>query len=300
MPSWSEIRDDIVSTGNTYDVFRRNYLKQLSEYTGRNTILYYSGWLQKPEIATVLGINDNDKNGFMATVHDLDRTKGLDLILHTPGGDTAATESIIVYLREIFGVNIRAIIPQMAMSGGTMIACCCNKIIMGKQSSLGPIDPQLDGLAAQAVLAEFKKAYDEIKEDESKVPIWQPIIANYSPTFIVECENSIAWSKDIVKQSLSSNMFKDEKNPDGKAQEIADLLASHDITKSHGRHLAPHVCEEWGLKIEMMENDQKLQDLILSIHHCAVLTISNTNAAKLIENQKGKSVIQTFNPISGT
>ena len=43
-----------------------------------------------------------DKNGFMAMCHELDVEKGLDLILHTPGGDVAATESIIDYLNNIF------------------------------------------------------------------------------------------------------------------------------------------------------------------------------------------------------
>lgn len=51
----------------------------------------------------------------MATIHTLDRSKGLDLILHTPGGDIAATESIVHYIRQMFGLDVRAIIPQIAM-----------------------------------------------------------------------------------------------------------------------------------------------------------------------------------------
>jgi ClpP class serine protease len=87
-------------------------------------------------------VNDADKNGLMTVVHQLDRSKGLDLLLHTPGGETAATESFVDYLRSIFGKDIRAFIPQLALSAGTMIACACKEIYMGKQSSLGPVDPQ--------------------------------------------------------------------------------------------------------------------------------------------------------------
>lgn len=79
----------------------------------------------------------------MSVIHKLDRSRGLDLILHTPGGDMAATESLVDYLRSMFGTDVRAIIPQLAMSGGTIMALSCNKIIMGKESSIGPIDPQL-------------------------------------------------------------------------------------------------------------------------------------------------------------
>ena len=83
----------------------------------------------------------------MNAVYGLDRSKGLDLILHTPGGDLAATESIVTYLKKMFNNDIRAIIPQISMSAGTMIAMSCKEIIMGEQSSLGPIDPQMGGVA---------------------------------------------------------------------------------------------------------------------------------------------------------
>ena len=45
---------------------------------------------------------------------------------------------------------MRAFIPQISMSAGTMIAMSCREIIMGEQSSLGPIDPQMGGIACQA------------------------------------------------------------------------------------------------------------------------------------------------------
>ena len=64
----------------------------------------------------------------MTVIHELDRSLGLDLLLDTPGGETAATESLVDYLRSMFGSNMRAIVPQLAMSGGTMIACACNEI----------------------------------------------------------------------------------------------------------------------------------------------------------------------------
>jgi ClpP class serine protease len=72
--------------------------------TNRNVITYYSGWLQQTDarLSPILSINDNDKNAFMTTIHGLNRDKGLDLVLHTPGGDGAATESLVDYLRKMF------------------------------------------------------------------------------------------------------------------------------------------------------------------------------------------------------
>ena len=147
MPNWGEVLSEIqsVQVGNPLDIIRRKYLDIMHQYTGRNVIAYYSGFLQKPNNSGA--IDDNDKNAFMQTAYGLDKSIGLDLILHTPGGNTAATESIVHYLKSIFGKDIRAFVPQMAMSAGTMIALSCKEIVMGKQSNIGPIDPQFGGMS---------------------------------------------------------------------------------------------------------------------------------------------------------
>ncbi len=137
MPSWKEVLDEVKATGGAHDVVRRNYLERLYSLTERSIIIYYSGWLQKGSLRNLsFQLDDSDKNGFMAVIHGLDRSKGLDLILHTPGGSVAAAESLVDYLREMFGTNIRAIVPQLALSAGTMVAFACKEIVMGKHSSL--------------------------------------------------------------------------------------------------------------------------------------------------------------------
>ena len=175
--------------------------------TGRNVIAYYSGWLHHPDYQ--VGISDTDMNGFMNAICGLDVSKGLDLILHTPGGGVAATESIANYLRNIFGDNIRGIVPQLAMSGGTVLSCACKEIIMGKQSSIGPIDPIIGGFSAYAVIEEFNEALEDVKKDPNTSLVWREIISQYSPTLVGECEKSIDWSGDITKNLLETGMFKD-------------------------------------------------------------------------------------------
>ena len=84
MPNWSQILGEIGTAGSVHDVVRRRYLRALGKLTGRNVIVYYSGWLQNPRIPGVV-ISDEDKNGFMTVIHEMDRKRGLDLLLHTPG-----------------------------------------------------------------------------------------------------------------------------------------------------------------------------------------------------------------------
>lgn len=293
MGNWNELLDELRDAGSPFDCLRRKYLARLHKVTKRNVIAYYSGWLQKPGNA-LLTINDGDKNGFMTTVHGLDRRRGLDLLLHTPGGGTAATESIVDYLRSMFKTDLRAIVPQLAMSAGTMVACACKQIVMGKQSSLGPIDPQFDGMPAHGIIEEFKQAQQDIKNDPSSMHVWQPIFHKYKPTLIGECVKAIQWSENMVTDWLKTGMFAGQADADAKVQKVLQELGSHALTLSHARHLSAARCRELGLEVVMMEDDPALQDAVLTVHHAMVHTLSATNAAKIIENHKGVAMISTM------
>ena len=295
MPTWDAILKEIGNVENPIDRVRRKYIKQLSNHTGRNTIVYYSGWLQKPVLANQgidFSINDNDKNGFMTVVNKLDRTKGLNLILHTPGGGISATESIVNYLKSIFGNDIRAIVPQIAMSAGTMIACSCKSIVMGRQSNLGPIDPQLGYMPAHGIIEEFNRIRKEVQKDPNSIIVWREILSKYNPTLIGECEKAIKWSENMVSTWLKSNMFEHDPQRDIKVDSIIQNLGSHALTLSHGRHIHKEDLIQLGLKIEELEHDQDFQDKVLSVHHATIISITQTKATKIIENNLGKAFIQ--------
>jgi ClpP class serine protease len=291
MPNWHSVLNELQQMGSPFDILRRKYIKNFSDITGRNVICYYSGWLQKRGIEEV-SVNDSDKNGLMTVINELDVSKGLDLILHTPGGETAATESIVDYLYKKFGNDIRCFVPQMAMSAGTMIACACKEIWMGKESSLGPIDPQYRGLPAHAILEEFNRAVTEIKSDPAMIPIWQPIIAKYSPTLLGECDKAIKWSTTMVKDWLARNMLSNNSNKTTVIDNILQELGDHAVNLAHNRHLSAEKCKSIGLIIKELELDQNIQDAVLSIHHIYFHTLSVTPAFKIIENHQGIAFIQ--------
>lgn len=288
MPSLFEIEKE-----NETPSIIKKYVGLLHEKTERNVIVYYSGFLSTPP-GLPIEINDMDKNGFMAMCHELNVEDGLDLILHTPGGDVAATESIIDYLNNKFDGDIRAIIPQLAMSGGTMIACSCKEIVMGKQSSLGPVDPQINGVPAHGVISEFERAKKEIEENPARIPLWQPILSKYNPTFIGSCQRAIEWSDEILENSLKNNMFKENPN-DASIKSIIDVLGSPKDTKHHNRHLNPNKCKELGLNITFMEDDNEEQDLILSIHHACMSLFNKSNSFKIFANQNDRFLNFQFN-----
>ncbi len=148
-------------------------MDHLFSLTGRNIILYATAWTKTgKQIVTpeILSITDEDIQGLMEVIHGL-KGESLDLILHSPGGSIEAAEAFVTYIRTKFS-NIRVIIPQAAMSAATMIACSANAIVMGKHSSIGPIDPQFvlqtqlgrQMVPAQSIIDQFDLAKRESQD----------------------------------------------------------------------------------------------------------------------------------------
>lgn len=297
MPAWGEVQREIshlAAQGDNFalDTVRRKYLAQLSQKTGRTTIVYYSGWLSVQTTNPLLVINDDDKMGFMQAAHNVDHNAGLDLILHTPGGSVTAAESLVDYLLKVFKGDLRVIVPQIAMSAGTMIACASREIVMGKQSNLGPIDPQVNGLPAYDVLAEFDRAVRDSARSPGAAQMWQTIIGKYHPTFLSSCEHAIALSKEIVKRWLEQGMFKGNPRAKSMANRVVRALSNRDHNREHGRHIHAERCMEIGLNVTALEADQQFQDLVLTVHHACGYTMSGASVVKIIENHQGAAYMR--------
>ncbi len=295
MPTWNEIDVSIKekiadggAVGDVCDAVRQSLLKELSGYVCRPVIAYYSGFLQKaphPELA----ITDFDMNGFMAVVHNLDKKGGLDLVLHTPGGGTEATRALVEYLYSMFGKDIRVIVPQMAMSAGTMIACASRQIIMGKHSTLGPTDPQVNGVAAIGVIEEIETALKEIGKEPLRQIVWQEVFRKYPPVFISNCNRSISGTKEMVKNWLMGNMLSKRPDPEDAAKRIVGHLMNFRDTTEHAHHFLKGACKEIGLEVLDLEADQELQERVLSVHHAYVASFARVRSIKFIENSVGSS-----------
>jgi hypothetical protein len=289
--NWNQVLGEI---NKSYDGVRREYLKALSDSTGRNVVAYYSGWLQKTgdQFFNVANITDEDKEGFMSCFYGLDKDIGLDLLIHSPGGSVTATESLIHYIRAIFGRNIRVFIPQIAMSGGTILALCGREIWMGKQSNLRPIDPRFGSMAAVTLIEEFERAYAEIKKQPTRMKVWSPILGHIAPTLLTQAAQAIELSHAVAIKTLTGGMFQNNSVGMAKARKIARELTNVKTHKEHGRHIHADDARKMGLKIIDLESDNELQDAVLSVHHAFVITLQNTPAAKIIENHLGAAFVK--------
>lgn len=298
MPNWTDVLREIQVCSIHPDPaakVRSKYIKQLSQYRKRNVIVYYSGWIQRNNTAVPFQINDEDMNSFMTMINGMDTSKGLDLLLHTPGGDPTATEAIVNYLFKKFKDNISCFVPQLAMSAGTMIACSCKEIYMGKQSSIGPIDPQMGPLPAYAILEEFKKAVSDIKSEQATIPLWGGIFRQIHPGLLTECQQAVDLSTELVKEWLKRGMFKNNRLAGKKATRVTNYLNSHKKTKLHSRHIDSEQAKAIGLCINDLEADQQLQDLVLTVHHACMHSFSQIpSLCKIVENQNACGICTHF------
>lgn len=283
MPSWNAIFDSVQPT-NAIEEIKKKYFSQLTDLTGRNYVVYFSCWQQKPGVAGQFSIDDDDRNGFMNALFGLDKNKGLDLILHTPGGDLAATQSIVDYLYSFFSGDVRVIVPHTAMSAGTMMACASKEIVMGKHSNLGPIDPQINGIPVNEFVDLLKNAMADLQKGEN-IPYWQMTLSKYPPTFFGMCSNAIAASKKIVGQWLERSMLHGS-DPSDVSRTVEYMADYHSHLQHNTRLTVDDLRKNTALKIRNLEEDQKFQENVLSLYHCYQIMSGMTNVSKLIENHK--------------
>jgi hypothetical protein len=173
------------------------------------------------------------------------------------------------------------------MSAATMMACACDAIVMGKQSAIGPIDPQflsqMGVIPAHAILEDFARALSDIKGDPKTAALWVPRLNLLPHGFISIAETTIKRSKELVEKWLIDFM---KRSPE-KAAEIASWLASYEH-RSHGKPIDCDTARSKGLEIIALEDDQKLQDAVLSVYHATMITFEVTPCVKIVENQLGK------------
>lgn len=294
MPTWGEILVELSDPQNRlpngvpdFDKVRRKYVAQLQALTRRPTIIYYTDWFGKDGPAASITLED--MQGLMEVCKDL-QGPNLDIVLHSPGGSPEAVASLVRYLRTKFSY-IRVFVPLAAMSAATMWALASNAIVMGKHSQLGPIDPQMVAGAwtapARAILRQFEQAKDECK-DPSLLGAWIPILQQYGPALIQQCEAAEALALRLVREWLEQYMFAGSPDAHDKAAAVAGFFADYEIHRSHSLGIDRDQAKQQGLVVEDLEASQNLQDAVLSVHHATMHTLQGP-AVKIVENHLGRT-----------
>ncbi|OKY77850.1 MAG: Periplasmic serine protease (ClpP class) SppA [Candidatus Methanohalarchaeum thermophilum] len=128
---------------------KRSRLKKISEIeseTGNKviTMIHRKTPISLFGVPVFSKIDVEDSEEIIRSIRE-NRDEPIDLVIHTPGGSLLPSIQIAKALKS-HNKKTRVIVPHFAMSGGTIIALGADEIVMDKQATIGPVDPQIGDL----------------------------------------------------------------------------------------------------------------------------------------------------------
>lgn len=301
MPAWNALLDQLRALPD--DDARATWLSESihselqsisQQRDGRNVLFYASAFLQKPQLpSSAIAISNEDINALMSVFYEMDWERGLTLLLHTPGGAINAAETIVAYIRSKFPTDFEVIVPTFAMSAGTMISLAADRIWMGRQSQLGPIDPQLlqgtRSHSAMAIVEQFEEARRDIQSNVELAHLWAPVLQSHGPALLREAQNALEYSERMVATWLRTWPLKGQTR---KAKGVAKHFNDATKHKSHGRRIDRAEARAQGLDVPELESVQELQEAVLTAYHLVTIMFEHSPAAKILVTSHGRTFIK--------
>jgi ClpP class serine protease len=236
-------------------------------------------------------IQDDDAKMIEGLLQKIDLTKGLALIVNSPGGIGLAAERIINVCNSYSGTGgFITIVPGMAKSAATMLCMGSSKILMSKTSELGPIDPQVQllkdnnkfNIAVFNVVQSYRDLFNEAVKTTGNLQPYLQQLALYDARQIKDYEAAIELSEDVAIRALHSGMMNGTSKEE--IRKKIKVFLTPEETKSHGRSIFYDEAKKCGLKIELM--DLKSQIWKLSYELCVRSdNYTKSRVAKCIENK---------------
>ncbi len=255
-----------ISNINIADELKKSIML-ISEKRKRPVVCYIANSIN-PRITQSTSIDQTDDLPFFEMISSIPKDcKEIDIILITPGGSGQQVSKFVDKLRPRFD-KVSFILPNSAMSAGTIFAMSGDEIIMSNNAYIGPIDPQVIGrdgrfVPAQSLLKLIKEIQDRGHHllSRGQQPPWTDlqILNNIDSKEIGNAITASDYSIKLVTSYLYNFKFKDWNVEDelkqSKADEIAKKLCDHSLWKSHGHGITRDVAEnECGLKIGKTED----------------------------------------------
>ncbi len=271
---------------NGVDAFplRKETFLRIEQLTERPLICYVTRTSSVPQGAPAF-IEDSDLTGFS----DLILTtpgNAVDVFLVSNGGAPEATERIVQLIRDRFE-SVRFIVPANAFSAATLMCFSGDEVLMDFQASLGPIDPQINGIPARAILRAFETLEERLKvEGPNALTAYMPMLSKYDLHLLEICKSTEELSKELARNWLSTYMLKCS-DDDERVNTIVQFFSDYDTHKSHGRSINRGKALELGLKVSKVEDVNGLASLVRGLYNQYVLFFEKTGFYKLFESARG-------------
>jgi len=201
----------------------------------------------------------------------------LVILLNTPGGSAETVEKMVSIIRFHYS-EVYFIVPDSAMSAGTILCMSGDKIYMDYSSSLGPIDPQVfNGKSYVPALGYLDKVEELIQKsrDDELAEAEYVFLKSLDLAELRSFEMSRSLTINLLKEWLVKFKFKDwdthsstglpvtEAEKEERAEDIASKLSNNSIWHSHGRYIGIQTLTNYlKLRIEDYSSDDVLRELI--------------------------------------
>jgi hypothetical protein len=256
-----------------------NCYKDIEALRGRPLIVYVTKFITFQVANAPNQIDLGDVDGFTDLINSIPgQHRAVDVLIHSPGGRPDATERIVYLLRKRFD-EVHFLVPHSAYSAATMLALSGDSITLHSSATLGPIDPQINGMPARSIKRGFAKVRDSIKPET--LPAYLPLIEKYTLELLEICEDSEKLSKELVSEWLKTYMLKEEAF-DGQVEKIVNYFSDYENHLLHSRPLVFNKLKDFQLKLDYA--DAQLNDLLWEAHIVIESFLNMTAFVKLYEN----------------
>jgi Serine dehydrogenase proteinase len=212
-----------------------------------------------------------------------DKSDNLLVILESEGGSVETCERIANAFRHHYAGEISFLVPNFAMSAGTILVMVGDRILMDYYSILGPIDPQIQNTRNDWVPAVgYLEKYNEFIRISKKRNLTQAELAFFLDNFdagqIHRFEQAREHGVDLLKLWLAQYKFKNwtktrtrgltvtPQMRTKRAAEIANKLNNTKLWRTHGRGISIDVIRNTlNLMIEDFGTEPSLAELNKSI-----------------------------------
>lgn len=206
------------------------------------------------------------------------------IIVNTQGGTVEVIERMVDTIRTFYD-DVTFIVPDRAMSAGTIFVMAGDSIMMDYFSRLGPIDPQLqkdDGFVpALSYLIQYERLIQ--KDREGKLTNAEyALLSKFDLAELHQFEQARELSITLLKKWLAKYKFKNWLTTETtkttvtpamreeRAKKIATELSDNTRWHSHGRGISRETLEgdDIKLKIDDLGSNKPVQSSVRKYHHC--------------------------------
>mgnify|MGYP001419292337 FL=1 len=249
----------------------------------------------------IVGGMDTSVRDAIEQLDELNTDRRCAVLLDTPGGSAEVVERMVETIRTLYG-EVAFIIPDRAMSAGTIFAMSGDTILMDYFSRLGPIDPQVFKddrfVPALSYLIQYERLLQ--KDREGKLTNAEyALLSKFDLAELHQFEQARELSVTLLKKWLSKFKFKNweltggrqapvtSEMRDRRAEEIARVLSDNTRWHSHGRGISRETLEsdEIKLRIDDLGANPVLRDSVRRYHHCLTDYMRTVGASVFVHSR---------------